>query len=61
MMNSEGIEMRGKWFAVQRPNGRLSTRAFGSAFRAAEHAMNAYRVAHWSILRDRGYRVVCVA
>lgn len=61
MMNSEGIETRGRWFAVRRPSGRLSTRIFGSAFRAADHAMTAYRVPHWSLLRDRGFRVVCVA
>ena len=59
-MNSEGIEMRGKWFAVQRPDGRLSSRIFGSSFRAAEHAINAYCVPHWTLLRDRGFRVVCV-
>ena len=61
MINSEGIEMRGYRFAVQRPSGRLSARWFGSSFRAAEHAMTAYSVLHWSVLRDRGFRVVRVA
>jgi hypothetical protein len=60
-MNSQGIATRGRWFAVCRPCGRLSTRVFGSAFRAAEHAMTAYKVPHWSFLRDRGFTVVAVA
>jgi hypothetical protein len=60
-MNSEGITLRGHWFVIQRPDGRQGTRLFGSAFRAAEHAMHAYKVPHWSLLRDRGFTVVSIA
>jgi hypothetical protein len=60
MMLSTGIETRhpGGWYVVQRPTGRCSRRKFRSSFRAAEHAMAAYRVDSWRPLQDRGFRVI---
>jgi hypothetical protein len=55
-----GIEDKGEWFAVQRPNGRLSGRMFRCPLRAAEHAMRAYGYAWWPELVRRGIRIVAV-
>jgi hypothetical protein len=55
-----GIEDKGEWFAVHRADGRLSGRMFRCPFRAAEHAMRAYRVAWWPELVRRGIRIVAV-
>jgi hypothetical protein len=55
-----GIEDKGEWFAVLRPNGRLSGRMFRCPYRAAEHAMRGYGVAWWTELVRRGLRIVAV-
>lgn len=46
------------WFAIEKPNGRLSRRIWKSKHRAAEFAMLALRVNNWNILKERGYRIV---
>lgn len=48
----------GRWFVVERPDGRQGRRLFGSRLRAAEHAMRAYRVPNWTLLQQKGVRVV---
>jgi hypothetical protein len=50
----------GEWYAPMRPNGRRGCRVFGSPFRAAEHAMNAFGVSTWTELRDKGWSVCVV-
>ncbi len=58
--DSVGIARRGKWFAVQRPDGRIGSWHFGSKYRAAEHAERAWKVG-WPALVERGVRIVAVA
>jgi hypothetical protein len=55
-----GIAHKGEWFAVRRPDGRLSRRMFRCPLRAAEHAMRGYGVAWWPELVRRGIRIVAV-
>jgi NAD(P)-dependent dehydrogenase (short-subunit alcohol dehydrogenase family) len=55
-----GIEHKGQWFAVLRPDGRLSGRMFRCPYRAAEHAMRGFGVALWPELVKRGIRIVAV-
>jgi hypothetical protein len=56
----DGIERRGQWFALVRPNGRFSCLVWRSPYRAAKHGLDAYGVATWPELRHQGFRVVCV-
>ena len=55
-----GIQTRGRLFCVRRKDGRLSTYAFRSPYRAAEHVMHAARVKWWPDLVARGVRIVAV-
>lgn len=57
---TNGIEMRGRLFAVMRPNGRLSRYVFWSPFRAAQHVMDAAKVQWWPELVKRGVTIVAV-
>jgi hypothetical protein len=61
-MNADrnGIAHKGEWFAVRRPDGRLSGRMFRCPYRAAEHAMRGYGVAWWPELVGRGICIVAV-
>jgi hypothetical protein len=58
-LSSTGIESYadGYRYAVVRPTGRCSCRSFGHPFRAAEHAMRAYRLSSWTPLHDYGFTV----
>jgi hypothetical protein len=59
-VDSIGIarESANGWFAILKPNGRLSRRIWQSKYRAAEFAMLALKVDNWGALMDRGYRIV---
>ena len=46
------------WFAIQFPSGNLHRMRFGSKYRAAEFAMDAFHVKSWNVLKKEGFRIV---
>lgn len=57
--SSTGIDgyVEGFRYVVVRPNGRPSRVSFGHPFRAADHAMRAFKLDSWTPLAARGFTV----